>query len=40
MVFEYFLLGLVGVIIALGWGVYFLSRKGRDDHKSTHVHQT
>lgn len=37
--FEYFLLGLVGAIIALGWGVYFVSRKGKDDHKGPHAHQ-
>lgn len=37
MMFEYFLLGLVGVIIALGWGVYFLSRKGKDNRP--HAHQ-
>lgn len=31
--------GLVGFISAIGWVVYFLSRKGEDDHKDTHVHQ-
>jgi len=30
---------LVGVIIALGWGVYFMSRKERGVHKGTHAHQ-
>ncbi len=35
---EYFLLGLVGVMIAIGWIVYFLSRKGKDDHKDAHAH--
>lgn len=37
--FEYFLLGLVGIIIALGWVVYFLSRKGKNGHDSPAAHQ-
>lgn len=37
--FEYFLLGVIAAIGGVGWIIYFLSRKGRDDHKSTHVHQ-